>query len=117
LEEIRGELPDAFDELLLWQIKNVLSEAEQETGTDENEQPEGQYDLSPEVYESYNYVVLIFRNDIDWTAAMEHFGLKSVQAKYLGKGKPKIGMGRVVEGSDYLRHQVIKTPSQESNDA
>ena len=70
------------------------------------EQPEE--DIQPEVEfsqylnESNNYVVLFFENDIDWLQAQTHFDLKTVKSKR-GNGKEwSSGIGRVLNGADYL---------------
>jgi hypothetical protein len=53
--------------------------------------------------ESNNYVVLIFDNDIDWLSAQTHFDLKTVHSKRQN-GKPwSKGIGRVINGADYLK--------------
>lgn len=53
--------------------------------------------------ESHNYVVLLFDNDIDWLSAQTHFELKSVYSKRQN-GKPwSKGIGRVLNGAEYLK--------------
>lgn len=53
--------------------------------------------------ESHNYVVLLFDNDIDWLSAQTHFDLKSVHSKR-ANGKPwSKGIGRVLNGAEYLK--------------
>lgn len=53
--------------------------------------------------ESNNYIVLKFDNDLDWLAARSHFGLKTVTSKR-SNGKPwSSGIGRVVNGGEYLK--------------
>ena len=47
-------------------------------------------------------MVLYFDNDIDWLQAQTHFNLKSVSSKR-ANGKPwSKGIGRVVNGAEYL---------------
>lgn len=106
LEALREDLPDLFDELRLFSLTGIRGSVPKKEAEEEEEEgeEEAQFDLSPDPYESYNYVVLIFRNDIDWTAAIEHFGLQQVRDSFTGKRKePRIGLGRVVEGSEYLK--------------
>ena len=58
--------------------------------------------------ESNNYVVLIFDNDIDWLSAQTHFDLKTVHSKRQN-GKPwSKGIGRVINGADYLKKIISK---------
>jgi len=53
--------------------------------------------------ESHNYVVLLFDNDVDWLSAQTHFDLQSVHSKRQN-GKPwSKGIGRVVNGAEYLK--------------
>lgn len=55
--------------------------------------------------ESNNYVVLFFENDIDWLQAQTHFNLRSVTSMR-SNGKPwSKGIGRVINGSKYLKEQ------------
>lgn len=65
------------------------------------EEPE--IEFSEYLDESHNYVVLTFDNDIDWLSAQTHFNLKSVYSKRQN-GKPwSKGIGRVVNGAEYLK--------------
>ena len=56
--------------------------------------------------EQYNYVMLLFRNDLDWLSAIEHFGIDE-PARDLFHGSTVVGRTRVVDGSEYLR-RVLK---------
>ena len=63
---------------------------------------EPEIEFSEFLDESNNYVVLFFKNDIDWLQAQTHFSLKSVSSKRSnGKAWSK-GIGRVISGSEYL---------------
>ena len=58
--------------------------------------------FSEELMESNNYVVLVFRNDVDWLAAQTHFKLETRYSKRRN-GKPwSSGIGRVIDGAAYL---------------
>ena len=71
-----------------------------DTGNDVNE--EGEIEFSEELGEAHNYVVLYFSNDVDWLAAQTHFDLPSVHSKR-ANGKPwSKGIGRVVNGAEYI---------------
>jgi ParB-like chromosome segregation protein Spo0J len=77
------------------EIAKILGEQEKEV--------DGQVVFSEEVGEAHNYVVLYFDNDLDWLSAQTHFDLKSVHSKR-ANGKPwSKGIGRVVNGADYLK--------------
>ena len=70
----------------------------------EEPKPEDEPDVefSEEIGEQHNYVVLYFENDIDWLSAQTHFGLKTVSSKR-SNGKPwSKGIGRVINGGNYL---------------
>jgi ParB-like chromosome segregation protein Spo0J len=63
---------------------------------------EQEIEFSEYLDESNNYIVLTFDNDIDWLSAQTHFNLKSVYSKRQN-GKPwSKGIGRVINGADYL---------------
>ncbi len=73
-------------------------------GTD-SEEIAGEIEFSQEIGESNNYVVLVFRNDLDWLAAQTHFDLKTVYSKR-ANGKPwSKGVGRVLDGAKYITGQ------------
>lgn len=64
---------------------------------------EGEIEFSEFLGEANNYIVLKFNNDIDWIAAQTHFNLKAVYSKR-ANGKPwSKGVGRVVDGAEYLK--------------
>ena len=66
------------------------------------ENEEGETKFSEAIGESNNYVVLTFKNDIDWLSAQSHFELETVAAKRTtGKAWSK-GIGRVIDGASYL---------------
>ena len=65
---------------------------------------EPEIEFSEYLDESHNYVLLTFDNDIDWLSAQTHFKLKSVYSKRQN-GKPwSKGIGRVVNGAEYLKN-------------
>ena len=70
----------------------------------EEPEPEDEPDVefSEEIGEANNYIVLVFKNDIDWLSAQTHFNLKAVSSKRQN-GKPwSKGIGRVVDGAKYI---------------
>jgi ParB-like chromosome segregation protein Spo0J len=67
------------------------------TGVEEQE-----IEFSEYLDEAHNYVVLLFDSEVDWLSAQTHFELKSVHSKR-ANGKPwSKGIGRVINGADYL---------------
>jgi len=71
-------------------------------GTGLEDSAKGEVEFSEYLNEANNYVVLFFNNDIDWLQAQTHFNLKSVSSQR-ANGKPwSKGIGRVVNGAEYL---------------
>ena len=67
-----------------------------------HEEVEGSEKFSEAIAESNNYVVLVFKNDLDWLSAQSHFELETVTAKRQN-GKPwSKGIGRVIDGASYI---------------
>lgn len=63
----------------------------------------GEVKFSEYIGEENNYVVLLFDNELDWLVAQTHFKLKSVSSKR-ANGKPwSKGIGRVINGGQYLK--------------
>lgn len=58
--------------------------------------PEG--GISLVLGEQYNYITLLFRTELDFNAACDHFNVKRVRCAF-NSGQ---GLGRVVDGSRYL---------------
>jgi ParB-like chromosome segregation protein Spo0J len=68
------------------------------TGVEEQE-----IEFSEYLDEANNYVVLLFNSEVDWLSAQTHFGLKSVHSQR-ANGKPwSKGIGRVINGAEYLK--------------
>tara|TARA_R110002050_G_scaffold165380_1_gene295775 strand:+ start:1777 stop:2373 length:597 start_codon:yes stop_codon:yes gene_type:complete len=64
---------------------------------------EQEIEFSEYLDEANNYVVLLFNSDVDWLGAQTHFELKSVHSKR-ANGKPwSKGIGRVIDGAEYLK--------------
>lgn len=90
---------DGFDDLHLGDL------IEDPTAPD----PDGLGDIKPEVPfteefgEAQNYVLLVFKNELDWIAARTHFGLESVKCLSSRPGFEHRGIGRVIDGAAYLK--------------
>lgn len=70
------------------------------------EEPIGQkpeVEFTEELLEANNYVVLVFDNVVDFQAAEDWFGLKTVKALDSKEGYERAGIGRVVNGKDFLK--------------
>lgn len=66
-------------------------------------------------FESYDYIVFVFDNTMDWLNVVNEFGLKKVDAGY-GETK-KIGLGRVLKGKELLERIRHKTDSLEQRES
>jgi len=73
---------------------------------DRKEDPE--YEFSPELYESYNYIVLYFENELDWKSAVDAFEVKRVKSWDSRDGYMRTGIGRVIEGKKILKRLIEK---------
>ena len=78
-------------------VSGVVEEEQQAKADGDDTAPE--MELQP--FEHYDYIVLLFRNTFDWTAAAELFGLER-KAVDIGNERRKIGMCRVLDGGRAL---------------
>lgn len=58
-----------------------------------------EYDIAPRLMEEYSYIVLFFKNTLDFQVAADHFQLKMQKEDR----RDKVGLGKVVDGSAYLQ--------------
>lgn len=95
-EKALAELLSGMEDISL---AGLIDEIEEEAAKEEGA-PEIRF--SEVLMESNNFIVLTFDNDVDWLQAQTHFSLKAVDTKR-GNGKPQIrGIGRVLNGAEYL---------------
>lgn len=67
------------------------------------------YDMSPRLYEKYNYILLFFRNEIDFLFASQLFKLQKMKDRM----KPqKVGLYRAVDGMEAIK-RIQETPRHE----
>lgn len=59
-------------------------------------------EFTQELMEEQNYVVLYFNNEVDWLHLQSLYPLRNVKALDSKDGFEKIGVGRVVDGIDFL---------------
>ena len=78
--------------------KEVLKEI----GDGEPEQ-KAEVEFTQELLEQNNYVVLFFRNEIDWLNAQSVLKLETVKALDSKEGYEKKGVGRVVDGIEAFK--------------
>jgi hypothetical protein len=70
-------------------------------GDTKNDVTEPEIEITPELYESHNYLVLYFDNDFDWQSAIDVFGIEKTMRKNIKIGD--VGEGRVLSGSTVLK--------------
>ena len=69
-------------------------------GNEKEEVIEPEIEITEELFESHNYIMLYFDNELDWQTAKDVFELKTVKRKNQRIGDK--GLGRVVKGKDIL---------------
>jgi len=62
----------------------------------------GEIEFSEELLLEHNYIVLYFDNAMDWEVAQEVYGLNKVKSKTSAEGTQKIGIGRVLNGKNFI---------------
>jgi hypothetical protein len=62
----------------------------------------GEIEFSEELLLEHNYIVLYFNNAMDWEVAQEVYGLNKVKSKESSLGSQKIGIGRVLNGKNFI---------------
>lgn len=106
LDELTGRVnsDDIFVRDLLLEMereaKRVAEQAEQEDA--ERKRDEGgppMMELLP--FEHYDYVLIAFRNELDWTAALDFFQLER-RDDPLSRRSKRVGLARVVDGAKFL---------------
>jgi ParB-like chromosome segregation protein Spo0J len=63
---------------------------------------QGEVEISPELMESHNYVVLYFDNDMDWKMAMDKLNIQTVKAQDSREGYERKGIGKVIKGAEII---------------
>ena len=88
-------------------VKQAIDESEEKTVAAKDASNVGAMALQP--FEHYDYVMLVFRNTMDWQVAVEFFGIDKASFD-IGKGRRKVGMCRVIDGARAL--ELCKSSSQ-----
>ena len=74
-----------------------IDELEKLGGAPKEEKPEVEFSVA--LREENNYLILVFDDSVDWQAAIDTFGLKTVKAWDTKPNFQRLGLGRVVEGA------------------
>lgn len=101
LKEELGMLDDMnFGDLELSK-EDLFPELFEEVGwKEEKEEPEIKF--TEELGEENNYLVLFFDDSVDWLQAQSLFGLETVDALDSKEGYRRRGVGRVINGTDFM---------------
>lgn len=99
IDFLKDELAD-LDNMFTGFSDDELAELFEEEDIIEEEEPE--IEFTEELGEENNYVVLFFDNSVDWLQAQSLLGLKTVKALDSKPGYSKQGVGRVMNGTDFL---------------
>ena len=85
------------DELVEWGFEE--KEFNSMLNLPDEEEPE--IEISPELYEAHNYLLLYFDNELDWQTAKDVFDVKTVKTGR--KGLEQKGQERVISGQSVLK--------------
>lgn len=104
---IKSNLDDWVVDLNLEELENEIDLSDIDFAI-KADSVEPEYEITKELYESHNYVVLYFDNDIDWMSAKEKLGIKKVGRVQRQTGEPikNIGEGKVLKGVDVIERIV-----------
>jgi site-specific DNA-methyltransferase (adenine-specific) len=94
-----GSLGEELDALADFDMERFGFEKKQDDILEEDPEIE----FTEELLEEHNYVVLYFDNAVDWLQAETLFDLKPVKALDSKPGFQKIGVGRVLNGTEAIK--------------
>ena len=89
------------DDLLDWGFSEeelIGMSFDAEVNNKEQEIPE----MELAAFEGYDYIVLVFKDQLDWLAALDILEIEKVR-QVVEKGKDKVGLGRIIDGAEALR--------------
>jgi hypothetical protein len=99
-EELDGLEDMNFGDLEL-NKEDLFPELFEELGDKEKEE-EPEIKFTEELGEENNYIVLFFDDSVDWLQAQSLFGLETVDALDSKEGYRRRGVGRVINGTDFM---------------
>lgn len=99
-EELEGLEDMNFGDLELAK-EDLFPELFEELGDKEKEE-EPEIKFTEELGEENNYIVLFFDDSVDWLQAQSLFGLETVDALDSKEGYRRRGVGRVINGTDFM---------------
>lgn len=81
--------------------EDLFPELFEELG-DKKKEEEPEIKFTEELGEENNYIVLFFDDSVDWLQAQSLFGLETVDALDSKEGYRRRGVGRVINGTDFM---------------
>jgi len=75
---------------------------EDDPGKEPPEKIEPEVAFTEELFESHNYVILYFDNDLDWESAKEKLGIKTVKTQDSTSNYTRAGIGRILRGANII---------------
>lgn len=110
-----GESAKWNDDLLNAELSEILNiDMEMfdfDLNIEEVEEEEPEIEFTQELGEENNYIVLMFDNSVDWLQAQSIFDLKPVKALDSKQGFQRVGLGRVIDGTDFI-NKLIGEPNE-----
>lgn len=106
LAELLADVDEAMRDLTGYLADDIEKLVAEQEAQQERDEPEVR--ISPELYETHDYVVLYFDNELDWQAAVQTLGLEQVTdeigaAIRKKDGSPgNMGLGRVIAGAPVI---------------
>jgi len=104
-QQISDEIPDAYDQLNMFKIGEGDGDDDPDSGLNAGSEfdkagPGKHPEMELQMYEHYDYIVLLYKDQRDFMNAMQHFKLKKVD--YSFTSDKKIGLGRCLDGAKYM---------------
>jgi hypothetical protein len=117
-EALLGSQINVESELLRQLLGGAEVEGEEELDEDDGEKALKRSELPPgglalPLGAKYDYVVILFKSEVDWNAGQDHFGLSRQQCPFSNN----VGMGRVIDGAKYLHRIRTETSGAPAADA
>ena len=107
--KIEGEFTDDLDALVksihktLPSLYRNLRMGPLEAAEKRTRPRDGEVEFTEELMESHNFIVLYTDNEIDWLQLTTLYPLPRVKALNSKEGFEKIGIGRVIRASDFIK--------------
>ena len=100
INEIKEKNVESFDNLRLFELKDLdFSSKDVADEFETNQELIKRMELQP--YESYDYIIIFYKNSMDYLYALNKLNITKVNAMPSGTKGNKIGVGRVLDGEKF----------------